>query len=856
MNIQVKQITSTSDLVSVYKLRKQVFVDEEKRFEFSLDHIIDQFDSLKETVNFAAMLNGEIIAAARVTMDSKAGLPVDLYPDIFEFKKKLTGRCMNIGWLCCTKPHRHKTGLIKALIRQAAYEAKKQGCSHMISVIHPPTFDLLHHSFNVQKIGPEFYEKILNVQMVPIHATVNDIIGHIAEPLLKDDPGHHIKELGFSSRYHYLEEALSRNIGIFSLSEQDRIMESRIAIPGLGGVGGQHLVTLARAGVGKFNIADFDQFEPVNFNRQYGARASQFGQPKINVMHKETMDINPFLDIKLFPDGISEQNIDEFLDNVDLVADGMDFFNFDIRRLIFNKAREKRIPVVTAGPLGFSTAMLVFMPDKGMSFDEYFDITGRLTLEEKLIKFFIGLAPKATQASYIDPDSISMRDKKGPSMGAGCQICSGVVTAEAIRILLNKKGIKPAPHYFQYDPFTRKFHQGYLSKGNRHFLQKIKYMMVKKKMGKKKPLIIPVEPPKVLPSNESNGNTPDDIIKYIVTAGCQAPSGDNCQPWRFDYSDNVLKILLDPLADDSFFNVNQTASYIACGAAAENISIAASRYGIKCSVNYIPDNAQPDLVVKISFSQTGNKEDPLQRFIWERHTNRTKFNKKPINKSDLTQISGSISSFHDSSLTLITDRIQIDKIAQLVYEADKIRAERKDLHKHLMAMIRFTEKDAMEKKDGFPIKNLEAGIGGEVFLKFSRPWAIMDILNKTGMGKMIPYMASQGIKQASAVGMLKMHGNSVQDFIIGGQALERVWLTCTRLGISFQPMTAVTLFRQRWELGQKNDFSLRHQQLLGKIWPLYEYLFKTKPNESHIMLFRLGYSGKPSCKTLRKEPVI
>ncbi|MCK5312057.1 MAG: hypothetical protein KAJ62_08105, partial [Desulfobacteraceae bacterium] len=157
------------------------------------------------------------------------------------------------------------------------------------------------------------------------------------------------------------------------------------------------------------------------------------------------------------------------------------------------------------------------------------------------------------------------------------------------------------------------------------------------------------------------------------------------------------------------------------------------------------------------------------------------------------------------------------------------------------------------KRIGFPIKNLEAGSGGELFLKCSRPWGMMNLINKTGMGKIIPYMASQGIKQASAVGLLKINGNSVKDFIIGGRALERFWLTCTRLGISFQPMTAVTLFRQRWELGLKHDFSLSHQQLLGKIWPLYEHLFEINNNESHIMLFRLGYGGKISCRTLRKD---
>ncbi|MCK5098432.1 MAG: ThiF family adenylyltransferase [Desulfobacteraceae bacterium] len=859
MDIQFKLIKADLDKLKVYELRKKIFVDEENRFPYSLDHIVDQYDSLEESFNWAAILNDEMIAAVRVTLDSKSGLPIDKYQEISEFKKQLTRPCINIGWLCCTKPYRHKTGLLKSLLRHAVSGAQKQGFHHLLAVIHPPAYDMLHHCFKIEKIGSQFFDKQRDIPMLPVHVVINTMMNHLNGALPeKENSELQLKKLGFQSKYHFLEEALARNIGIFSLSEQDKLMESRVAIAGMGGVGGQHLVTLARTGINNFHIADFDHFEPVNFNRQYGAKTSNFGQAKIDVMYKEAKDINPFLDIKCFAQGVSEKNIDDFLDNVDLVADGMDFFNFDIRRLIFKKAYEKNIPVITAGPLGFSAAMLIFMPDRGMTFDQYFNITDKLDLEEKLIRFFIGLAPKATQKEYIDPDSISMKTRKGPSLGAACNLCSAVVAAETVRILLKKKGIKPAPYYFQYDLFTRKFHQGYLFKGNRHPLQKIKSKILKNRLKKNKPGNVLPDVLKVLPEAlpeglSGNKNISKGIITYLINAGCQAPSGDNCQPWSFEYSKPDLKVFLDPLADNSFFNLNQTASYIACGAAIENILIAASRYGISGEVKYLPNKKQPDLIANIHMSICEKQEDPLQRFIWERHTNRTKFNNQPMEQKDLDQIKECLLPFKETSLILKTKKDDINKIAGLVYKVDKIRAERRDLHEHLMKMIRFTNKEAELKKDGFPLKNLEAGIGGELFLKACYPWAIMNLINKMGMGKMISQIAGKSIRQASAVGLLKISGKSDKDLIIGGQALERLWLTCTRLGISFQPMTAVTLFRRRWESGMKNDFSLKHQQLLGKIWPVYEYLFDSNNNESHIMLFRLGYGKKISCRTLRKK---
>ena len=70
--------------------------------------------------------------------------------------------------------------------------------------------------------------------------------------------------------YHH---AFARNLGWVTPAEQSLLKEKRVAIAGLGGVGGFHLLTLARLGVGAFHIADFDTFDITNFNRQIGALA-------------------------------------------------------------------------------------------------------------------------------------------------------------------------------------------------------------------------------------------------------------------------------------------------------------------------------------------------------------------------------------------------------------------------------------------------------------------------------------------------------------------------------------------------------------------------------------------------------
>ena len=67
-------------------------------------------------------------------------------------------------------------------------------------------------------------------------------------------------------------------------AEQQVLRRKRIAIAGLGGVGGAHLLTLARLGVGGFHIADFDTFDLPNINRQSGALMSTLGKNKTEVL--------------------------------------------------------------------------------------------------------------------------------------------------------------------------------------------------------------------------------------------------------------------------------------------------------------------------------------------------------------------------------------------------------------------------------------------------------------------------------------------------------------------------------------------------------------------------------------------
>jgi molybdopterin/thiamine biosynthesis adenylyltransferase len=275
-------------------------------------------------------------------------------------------------------------------------------------------------------------------------------------------------------------EAFSRNLGLISPSEQEKLRHCRIAIPGMGGVGGMHLMTLARMGIGKFRIADSDVFEVKNFNRQFGATIDNLGVEKAPVMANAAASVNPEIEIDTLTEFVTTDNIDAFLDGVDLVVDAVDFFAFDARRMIFREARKRGIWTITAGPVGFSTAWLIFDPN-GMSFDEYFDLKDKMDAVDLLCAFGVGLCPRGTHYPYFDLSYLDSSGR-GPSVAAACQLASGVVGVEAIKILLGRGGIRPAPYFAQFDAHRCLLRTGKLRFGNRGPLQRLKRYIIRKRM--------------------------------------------------------------------------------------------------------------------------------------------------------------------------------------------------------------------------------------------------------------------------------------------------------------------------------------------------------------------------------------
>lgn len=277
--------------------------------------------------------------------------------------------------------------------------------------------------------------------------------------------------------------AFTRNIGLVSRVEQDRLRHTTVALPGLGGVGGLHLLTLARMGFGRFHIADFDEFSLANMNRQHGAFMSTIGQDKLKVMTKMVQDINPEVQLKTWSNGLNEENIERFLFGADVVIDSIDAFSIEMRRTIINMAKKMGIPVISAGPIGFSCAMLIFLPDSP-DYEQFFPYNKSADPLQNFAGFVVGLIPHLKPFSYLDRDEIDSKERCGPSSAAAVALCAGHAAIEALRIILHRGRSYAVPWYHYYDPYLGIFKRRRIFGGSRNGLQKLKRKLLYRNLVK------------------------------------------------------------------------------------------------------------------------------------------------------------------------------------------------------------------------------------------------------------------------------------------------------------------------------------------------------------------------------------
>ena len=139
---------------------------------------------------------------------------------------------------------------------------------------------------------------------------------------------------------------------------QQKIMDSTVLIIGMGGLGSPTELYLAAAGVGHIIIADFDQVELSNLQRQIIHQTKDIGDDKVNSAKNKLTELNPNIKVTIANEIIHTDNLPELIKGVDIVLDGTD--NFDSRFEINQICVQHKKPLVSAAVVRFEGQVSVF----------------------------------------------------------------------------------------------------------------------------------------------------------------------------------------------------------------------------------------------------------------------------------------------------------------------------------------------------------------------------------------------------------------------------------------------------------------------------------------------------------------
>ena len=177
--------------------------------------------------------------------------------------------------------------------------------------------------------------------------------------------------LDFNDFKRFEKQIILKKIGIIG---QKRILNSKVLIIGIGGLGCPLLTYLAASGVGKLGIVDFDKVEISNLNRQTLFSNHDIGKFKVdqakNIINKNNKKIH----VKIFKKKINSTNIKSIISGYDIICDGTD--NFDTRYLINDECKKNKKILISAAISKFnghlykfnfkkkSSCFRCFMPEK------------------------------------------------------------------------------------------------------------------------------------------------------------------------------------------------------------------------------------------------------------------------------------------------------------------------------------------------------------------------------------------------------------------------------------------------------------------------------------------------------------
>ena len=574
------------------------------------------------------------------------------------------------------------------------------------------------------------------------------------------------------------------------------------------------------------------------------AGVHDLGLRKTVLLSRQLSEINPYVDLTLWHEGISPESLDAFLLDAprpSLLIDECD--DMRMKLLLRERARTLRVPV------------LMETSDRGMLDVERFDLES----ERPILHGLTGNVSSSTIRDLPDDDrlalvlsivgaeSISTRAAASlleikqtlstwPQLASDV-ILGGAVMTVAVRRLLLGQCLTSGRRYVDVDAVLADA------------------PMLASTSGAEQSAASSVAAvQQSIPSNRSDDAHVSELVRFVVEHGALAPSGGNCQPWRFFADDSCLWVTHDRERAANLLNRDGRGSYLALGAAIENICVAAGHRGNATAVDWFPRAADPDIVARLSFARSDSSGAPgsTGRFaaIRQRVTNRQRGTGRPLDPAHAAILTASMDGL-DVHLHLLTDPGARARIGAIVGECDRLRFLCPPLQQEMMREVRWTDVEAERSRNGLALDTLGlTSAQSSIFRLLARP-DVPEVLRELDAGRGLTELSRDVVSSSAAVGLIATDRQLPIDVLHAGRAFERLWLDATARGIALQPLGAVTALFGMLNTAARSVFGPAEQTQLRNLEQAFYGNFPGIGLGCGLMLFRLSDAPPPPARSLR-----
>lgn len=173
----------------------------------------------------------------------------------------------------------------------------------------------------------------------------------------------------------YYNERIDRNLGWITEEEQHILHTSTIGIAGCGGMGGLLAERFVRAGIGTIKIADLEEFDATNVNRQFAARRDTIGVSKAIATAESLRAISDDFELHVYPQGITDKSVAAFVDGCDLIFAEIEIFELEAYVLLHQFARKAGVDILDGLVVGWGTNLFHYTPN-GYRVEDMLGFTG------------------------------------------------------------------------------------------------------------------------------------------------------------------------------------------------------------------------------------------------------------------------------------------------------------------------------------------------------------------------------------------------------------------------------------------------------------------------------------------------